>query len=227
MSNNDNTTTAYRHTPGYVNWSCGFFSGADNPKTVFKSDLPEWGMMFVIDMDDDRKQLWCTLADMCDPMPESGTLYPARLRELAGTTPALLTWLTDLVNVVRRFETDNPGIEPPLDLDVRPEYTPYDDCGRPLFALHSPGFTNYELGGVRLRFASTFQPLGMKFAAGLSAADEDEGAMYKTIASLEPVGVFDLRGSDELARITRQCERSLAPWLNDCADAVEWIEQYH
>lgn len=222
MSNNENTTTDYKHTPGYVDWDCEFFSGADNPKTVFKSDLPEWGMMFVIEMDDDRKQLSCTLAGMCDPMPEPGTLYSARLRELAKTTPALLTWLTDLVNVVRRFETDNPGIEPPLDLDVRPEYTPDDDCGRPLFALHSPGFTDYELGGARLRFASTFQPLGMKFTAGLIYKDTTE-----TIASLEPVGVFCLRGSDELARITRQCERNLAPWLNDCADAAEWIEQYH
>ncbi|KFI55259.1 hypothetical protein [Bifidobacterium callitrichos] len=211
MNNNDNTTTAYRHTPGYVNWDCGFFSGADNPKTVFKSDLPEWGMSLVVEMDDDRKELWCTLTGSEVCIPDFDHMNPARLRELAGTTPALLTWLTDLVNVVRRFETDNPGIEPPLDLEVRPEYTPDNDCGRPLFALHSPGFTNYELGGARLRFASTFQPLGMKFTAGLTAADEDKGAMYKTIVPLEPVGAFDLRGSDELARITRQCERSLAP----------------
>ncbi|TPF95489.1 hypothetical protein [Bifidobacterium sp. UTBIF-78] len=223
MSNNDNTTTDYRHIPGYVDWNCEFFSGADNPKTVFKSDLPEWGMMFLIEMDDDRKQLSCTLAGMCDPMPESGTLYSARLRELAKTTPTLLTWLTDLIVVVQRFETDNPGIKPPLDL-VRPEYTSDGDCDRPLFARHSPGFTSYALGGVRLLFASTFQPLEMKFTAGLTAADGDEGAMSKTIASIEPASVFDLCGSDELARITRQCERSLTPWLNDCADAAEWIE---
>ncbi|MBW3089587.1 hypothetical protein [Bifidobacterium miconisargentati] len=213
MHENEPPQLTLNHTPGYCTPPLPYDAiiNDDCARTLFLTDLDEWGMTFEATMADNEPDAPVLSFTVSAP-PEGTTIEDDRLKALANRAGLLADWLADCALTARHISAMHPEAHISADMTAEANRT---TAGAGAYGTRPEGRMREWFGGTLALYASILEPMGLRFAVAL------DGSVNRVVCTLGFTdNIREFADLDDMAGCIRCCREELAAWLHECMNVL-------